>query len=57
MVQIPFHLHQDIFELAKLAEAAGVDLRIVLLTRHPSDLVQSPAQLVFRNQMGNESRT
>ncbi|CAK9044975.1 Uncharacterized protein SCF082_LOCUS25472 [Durusdinium trenchii] len=31
----------DIFELAKLAEAAGVDLRIVLLTRHPSDLVQS----------------
>lgn len=57
MVQISFHLHQDIFELAKLAEAAGVDLRIVLLTRHPSDLVQSPAQLVFRNQMGNESRT
>ena len=31
----------DMFTLAKLAEAAGIDLRIVLLTRHPASLVRS----------------
>ncbi|CAE7232178.1 unnamed protein product [Symbiodinium natans] len=46
----------DIFALAKLAEAAGVDLRIVLLTRHPESMVQSMCERNYEKDVAHAVR-
>ena len=46
----------DMFTLAKLAEAAGIDLRIVLLTRHPASLVQSELDRSYEKDLSHAVR-